>query len=163
MTLERRGKYWHYAFQMAGKRYRGSTKETVKARAAQFQQILMGRISEAAQSVMIERAAPLPSDWGPVFLERCAELVAAKQIAKLQSSETPELLTEAEASSLVKVKVETLRGWRTQRRELPFVMIGRKVCYVKSDVLAYIEQNRRAPIDREVLVGRADEECARSE
>lgn len=79
MTLIRRGKYWHYAFQMDGRRYRGSTKEAVKARAAQYEQVKMGRIRDGGPQALLKRPLPL-ADWAKLFLDHCTELVAADNL-----------------------------------------------------------------------------------
>jgi integrase len=80
MTLIRRGKYWHYGFQMDGRRYRGSTKESVKARAAQYEQVKMGRVRDGGGPVA---GRPLRlEEWAPLFLKHCDEMVAADLLAK---------------------------------------------------------------------------------
>jgi integrase len=79
MTLIRRGKYFHYAFQMDGRRYRGSTKESVKAKAAQFEQVLMARIREGGAHAAPKRPITLAA-WAELFLDHCSELVAAGKL-----------------------------------------------------------------------------------
>jgi len=52
-----------------------------------------------------------------------------------------ELLTLSEASALLRIKVSTLRAWRTQRRELPFVKLGGRVFVRRSDTEALIARS----------------------
>jgi integrase len=61
---------------MDGRRYRGSTKESVKARAAQYEQVKMGRIRDGGPQALLKRPIPL-ADWAKLFLDHCKELVAA--------------------------------------------------------------------------------------
>jgi len=39
MSVFKRGRFWHYEFQYSGKRYRGSTEETTKAKAKEFESL----------------------------------------------------------------------------------------------------------------------------
>jgi len=48
------------------------------------------------------------------------------------------LITLAEASKVLRVKVSTLRAWRAQRR-LPFYKIGGKVLLRREDVQRFVE------------------------
>jgi hypothetical protein len=63
--------------------------------------------------------------------------------------EAPELLNEQEVSRLTTIPVRRLRNWRCQRRELAFHKLGASVFYSRADVLEYIAQNRKPPIDRD--------------
>jgi hypothetical protein len=56
-----------------------------------------------------------------------------------------ELLTEVEAALEIDVTPGTLSVWRsTGRYGIPFIKIGRKVRYRKSDLLAWLESRTRA-------------------
>lgn len=50
---------------------------------------------------------------------------------------THDLLTLPEAASLLRLKVSTLRAWRSQHR-IPFVKLGRRVFICRSDAEALI-------------------------
>ena len=67
-------------------------------------------------------------------------------IGKADVSSVPEMLIPQQAADYLGVKVETLGVWRcTRRHPIPFVKVGRKVCYRKSDLDRYIQsrtQNR---------------------
>jgi excisionase family DNA binding protein len=52
-----------------------------------------------------------------------------------------ELLTLSEASALLRIKVSTLRAWRTQRTKLPFVKLGGRVFVRRSDTEALIARS----------------------
>ncbi len=55
-----------------------------------------------------------------------------------------ELLTEVEAAFEIDVTPGTLSVWRsTGRYGIPFIKIGRKVRYRKSDLLAWLESRTR--------------------
>jgi excisionase family DNA binding protein len=50
-----------------------------------------------------------------------------------------ELLTPQQVSEITGLSVETLAQWRSQKRELPYLKIGRTVRYDPSDVQNYLE------------------------
>ena len=51
----------------------------------------------------------------------------------------PELLTPEEVAVVTGLSIDTLAQWRSQRRGLPYLKIGRAVRYDPSDVQAYLE------------------------
>lgn len=56
-----------------------------------------------------------------------------------------ELLTADQAAAAIDVSSGTLSVWRsTGRYGIPFIKIGRKVRYRKSDLLAWLESRTRA-------------------
>ena len=82
MTLIRRGKFWSYAFQIDGQRFRGSTKETVKARAAQYEAHLIARVREGGAHA-VQKQRPLQLDeWADLFLEKCTGMVASGELSR---------------------------------------------------------------------------------
>ena len=74
------------------------------------------------------------------------KLDAGIDINKAEATSVPEMLPPQQAADYLGVKVETLSVWRcTRRHPIPFVKVGRKVCYHKSDLDRYIQsrtQNR---------------------
>ena len=50
-----------------------------------------------------------------------------------------DLLKPEEVSSLTGLSVETLAQWRSQKRGIPYLKIGRVVRYDPADVHAYLE------------------------
>lgn len=57
-----------------------------------------------------------------------------------------DLLSRRDAADFLGVTEQTLAVWKcTQRYNLPFVKIGRLVKYKRSDLEAFIENNRREP------------------
>lgn len=52
-----------------------------------------------------------------------------------------ELLTIPEVAELLKVSVSMVRRLQ-QRRQLPFIKVGRSVRFVSSDIDAYLESRR---------------------
>lgn len=75
--LIRRGKYWHYTFQINGRRYRGSTEETVRARAAQVEAHKIAKVREGGADAIVTGRAPILSEWAATVLKYYEELVAA--------------------------------------------------------------------------------------
>lgn len=53
--------------------------------------------------------------------------------------EVGRLLTAQEVASLTGLSVETLAQWRSQRRGIPYLKIGRAVRYDVADVQSYLE------------------------
>jgi excisionase family DNA binding protein len=49
------------------------------------------------------------------------------------------LLTTEEVANLTGLSQETLAQWRSQRRGIPYLKIGRAVRYHSADVQAYLE------------------------
>ena len=50
----------------------------------------------------------------------------------------PELLTADQVSSITGLSVETLAQWRSQKRGIPYLKIGRAVRYDPADINAYL-------------------------
>ena len=56
-----------------------------------------------------------------------------------------DLMTLAETAKFLRLKTSTLRAWRLQRKNLPFVRVGRKVFVLRSDAEALIAANVERP------------------
>lgn len=65
--LYRRGSVWHYDFTVAGKRHRGSTRQSSESKARRVESKLISRAEQMGPSVVLRRA-PLLSAFGPRFL-----------------------------------------------------------------------------------------------
>jgi integrase len=78
MALCRRGAVWHYDFWLQGRRYRGSTRETSRARAAKVQALLMLEANEK-RSLLRFTKAPVLSGFSRRFFEwvRTSQLATA--------------------------------------------------------------------------------------
>ena len=59
----------------------------------------------------------------------------------IEPSPTPELLTVREVAVLLKISVATVRRLQ-QRRQIPFLKIGGRVIFAKSDIALYLERCR---------------------
>lgn len=57
----------------------------------------------------------------------------------IQAEETTKLLTPEEVADLTGLSVGTLAQWRSQRREIPYLKIGRAVRYDATDVESYLK------------------------
>ena len=53
--------------------------------------------------------------------------------------ENKKLLTPIEVAELTGLSTDTLAQWRSQRRGIPYLKIGRAVRYDPTDVQAYLE------------------------
>ena len=54
------------------------------------------------------------------------------------------LLSNQEAAAYLGIKPNTLTIWRTTKRfEIPYIQIGRKIRYKKSDLDIFLEQHRK--------------------
>lgn len=67
MAVKKRGKYFHYQFMIDGRPYRGTTKETVKSRAQQFEALLIAEIRTTGGNVNLRRA-PVLREFAKRFL-----------------------------------------------------------------------------------------------
>ena len=68
MAINKRGKYWHYEFMIDGRKYRGTTKETVKSRANTVEALLIADVRNNGGNVSLRRA-PVLRDFSERFLE----------------------------------------------------------------------------------------------
>jgi hypothetical protein len=60
-------------------------------------------------------------------------------------TEERNVMTDVEAGKFIGVAPQTMRNWRCQRRGPAYLLLGRSVRYLKSDLEAYLEKNRIAP------------------
>ncbi len=51
----------------------------------------------------------------------------------------PDLLTAEEVAEITGLSIDTLAQWRSQKRGIPYLKIGRAVRYDPSDVQQYLE------------------------
>ncbi len=56
-----------------------------------------------------------------------------------QAGKDRKYLTAEEVANMTGLSVETLAQWRSQRRAIPYLKIGRVVRYDPADVQAYLE------------------------
>ena len=68
MALHKRGRFWHYEFQVNGTRYRGSTKQTTQTRARQIEVRKMQEAQENGYSPL-PRKAPILRDFAAAVLK----------------------------------------------------------------------------------------------
>ncbi|MEP0826919.1 MAG: helix-turn-helix domain-containing protein [bacterium] len=54
-------------------------------------------------------------------------------------------LTKRQVASLLGLSIYTIDAWVSQRREIPFVKMGRRVMFDVKDVNAWVEKNRMEP------------------
>lgn len=58
---------------------------------------------------------------------------------EIKTEEVARLLTAEEVAAVTCLSVETLAQWRSQRRGIPYLKIGRAVRYDVADVQSYLE------------------------
>ncbi|WP_104183588.1 helix-turn-helix domain-containing protein [Mycobacterium avium] len=61
--------------------------------------------------------------------------------------ELPPLLTPPELAQVLRTTTNSLAQERYLGRGVPFIKNGRRILYARSDVLAYLEQNRAQRTD----------------
>ena len=59
-----------------------------------------------------------------------------------------ELLDPKDVSSLTGLSVETLAQWRSQKKHLPYLKVGRLIRYSRKDIEAYLERCRVSVFER---------------
>lgn len=71
---------------------------------------------------------------------------------EMQPNIRPEaLLTPELVAQWLEIEVSTLAAWRTQQdHPLPYIKVGSRVRYVRSEVQLYLDSMRRAPSRKEV-------------
>ncbi|MGE4268206.1 MAG: helix-turn-helix domain-containing protein [Deferribacterales bacterium] len=70
------------------------------------------------------------------------------QSAPISETYNPDrLYTDIEASELLKVPVQTLRMWRSEKREVPFVKLGSSARYRAKDIRAYLDRSTMKIVD----------------
>lgn len=79
MAITLRGKFWHYEFMIDGRKYRGTTKETVKSRAKHVEALLIAEIRNNGGHVNLRRA-PVLRDFASDFLKFVNAQTAAGQL-----------------------------------------------------------------------------------
>lgn len=67
MSVYKRGETWHYDFMVAGRRYRGSTKEHTRSRARMIEAMLIANVREQRPS-LIPKRAPIVREFASRFL-----------------------------------------------------------------------------------------------
>lgn len=69
--------------------------------------------------------------------------------SKTSGVHVEDLMTEAEAAALLRLKPDTLRHWRTGKRHVgkapPYIQRGKgRVLYLRADLEAWLLRNRRS-------------------
>lgn len=59
----------------------------------------------------------------------------------------PDLLTPEEVAEITGLSMDTLAQWRSQKRCIPYLKIGRAVRYDPAEVQAYLERCRVSVFD----------------
>lgn len=70
---------------------------------------------------------------------RVEEIMSSGLGGPNRGAKLPELLTPEEVAAITGMSVETLAQWRSQKRGIPYLKIGRAVRYDPVDVQTYLE------------------------
>jgi len=65
----------------------------------------------------------------------------AESLKNIEKYNANSLLNESQVSELTGIAVPTLRKWRNEKREIPYIRMGNSVRYKYSDLLDYIKAN----------------------
>lgn len=57
------------------------------------------------------------------------------------------LLTPGQAAEQLNIPVSTLSRWRSERRELPYVTVGRLIRYRQIDIDRWVDDNTVTPVE----------------
>jgi len=68
-------------------------------------------------------------------------LEQAESLKNIEKYNANSLLNESQVSELTGIAVPTLRKWRNEKREIPYIRMGNSVRYKYSDLLDYIKAN----------------------
>lgn len=110
----------------------------------QLREQLRQQIDNAAKSV----ADLLHATTDLLFATLCHRSDTVTNAGKVTTGSVPEMMSPQQAADYLGVTVGTLSIWRCRRSyPLPFVKVGRKVCYRKSDLDTFIERRTRGSDD----------------
>ena len=80
------------------------------------------------------------------LLDDLGQKVAAMQVPH-EGYNPDKLYTDVEAATLLNISVVTLRQWRTQKKEIPFVKLGSSARYRAKDIRAYLDRETMKVLD----------------
>ena len=60
-------------------------------------------------------------------------------------TEAPKFLSKKQLANYLGLSIFTIDSWVSERREIPFVKMGRRVMFDLKDVLAWVESNKTHP------------------
>ncbi len=65
---------------------------------------------------------------------------------KSQTTPRGQFLNKKQLAALLGLSIFTIDSWVSQRREIPFVKMGKRVKFATEDVMEWIEKNKQYPI-----------------
>jgi integrase len=118
MAVSKRGRIYHYEFELAGRRYRGSTKRTNRQDALKVEATKRTRLLNSLQEIPNPTAVPTFAEFADEFLKWSkANLAAATvelhrvNIERLKQFFRGRLINEIDRKS-----VEEFKGWRADQK-----------------------------------------------
>jgi len=159
MAIFKRGRFYHYDFELNGHRYYGSTKRTSKQKAENAVAVLRKRILDGMQGVPNSKAVPTFSkfadrflEWAQVNLEKSTVKLHRVNVADLKRHFRGKLLTEIEAGDVEEFKIWRSRQLRKNGKDKPVspatvnrALTSLKRIYSYADALGF---NVRNPVRR---------------
>lgn len=61
------------------------------------------------------------------------------------SIDPTELIADAEAAEILRQRTQTLAAWRCEKRGPPYVKIGRRIFYRRSDIAEWLGKQLHVP------------------
>ena len=126
MAIFKRGRFYHYDFELNGHRYYGSTKRTSKQKAEDAVAVLRKRILDGVQGIPRSKGIPGFSEfadrfleWAKVNLEKSANKIHRVNVADLKRYFRGKLLTEIDTGDVEEFKVWRSRQLRKNGKDRP--------------------------------------------
>jgi excisionase family DNA binding protein len=100
---------------------------------------------------MAKAVAEVMQDAADLYLAtRSLETEDDRRAWKVETGSAPEMMVAQEAAEYLGVKASTLATWRcTRRHPLPFVKVGKKVRYRKSDLDKFLQHRTKGGGDKD--------------
>lgn len=64
----------------------------------------------------------------------------------IEPTQMDKIFSEKKVADTLGISIHTLRRWRVERRQLPFVRIGGRVAYREQDIAKFIKANIVNPV-----------------
>lgn len=120
MALIKRGRVWHYQFELQGHRYRASTKRTNQEQAAKVEAVLRTQLLNSIQGVPNKTAVPTFNEFADTFITWTENNLAPATVTlhKVNVKRLKQFFRGKLISEIDRQAVEDFKAWRAkQKRE----------------------------------------------
>jgi hypothetical protein len=93
----------------------------------------------------VDRGVPFAGEITNIILPEEEKVELTKKNEVPSKMIQPLALNERQAAKLIGRSVQTLRNWRCQGREIPYVRQGRSISYLYDDIVAWLDSHRIDP------------------